>query len=73
MLTTEQLTYAKDKGKWCLYVIVAYNQTSGERPLCFIPTREIQAVERVDDETFGMKFVCLFIMHWRLVFWYFYV
>lgn len=43
VLTSEQLTYAKDKG---------------EQPLCYIPVHEIHAVERVDEEAFGMKFVC---------------
>ena len=30
----------------------------GEAPLCYIPVHEIHAVERVDEEAFGMKFVC---------------
>ena len=39
-------------------VLLTYNQTTGEQPLCYIPIHEIQAVERVDEEAFGMKFVC---------------
>ena len=31
---------------------------TGEQPLCYIPVHEIHAVERVDEEAFGMKFVC---------------
>ena len=34
------------------------DQTTGETPLCYIPIHEIHAVERVDEEAFGMKFVC---------------
>lgn len=42
-LTNRELKYAKKKG---------------DVPLCTIPSHELLAVERVDDETFGgMKFV----------------
>lgn len=42
-LTNRELTYAKKKG---------------DPPLCVIPSHELLAVERVDDDTFGgMKFV----------------
>ena len=37
---------------------LAIKSCPGETPLCCIPVREIQAVERVDEEAFGMKFVC---------------
>ncbi|XP_065887330.1 ras GTPase-activating protein 3-like [Dysidea avara] len=42
VLTNNELTYAKEKG---------------DKPLCFIPIKEIQAIERVDEEAFGMKFM----------------
>ena len=37
---------------------MACNQTTGDKPLCYIPIHEIHAVEQVDEEAFGMKFVC---------------
>lgn len=40
-------------------MVVTYDQTvTGDKPLCYIPIHEIHAVERVDEEAFGMKFVC---------------
>ena len=41
-LTEKNLVYAKNKG---------------ESPLCVIPSQRLLAVERVDDNAFGMKFV----------------
>lgn len=40
-LTSQSLTYSKAKG---------------DTPLCVIPAHEMLAVERVDENAFGMKF-----------------
>ena len=42
VLTAKGLTYAKGRG---------------DSPLCTIPASNLLAVERVDDQTFNMKFV----------------
>ena len=52
-LTSQSLTYSKVKG---------------DAPLCVIPAHEMLAVERVDENAFGMKFVsaCLPTIYRRL-------
>lgn len=52
------------------YKGVTYNQITGEKPLCCIPLHEIHAVERVDEDAFGMKFVCYALSTWWLLSWY---
>lgn len=42
---------------------LTYSKTKGEAPLCVIPSSEMLAVERVDENAFGMKFVSLVSSH----------
>lgn len=51
-----------------MWYIVIRPCAAGEKPLCYIPTHEIQAVERVDEEAFGMKFVSYRLQ--QLILWY---
>jgi hypothetical protein len=40
-----------------------YTKKKGDSPLCTIPSHELLAVERVDDETFGgLKFVSVYLV-----------
>lgn len=36
-----------------------YHKGKGESPLCFIPSDELLAVERLDENAFSLKFVSL--------------
>ena len=43
---------------------LSYSKSRNDPPLCEIPTSELLAVERVDDQAFNMKFVSRLCVCW---------